>query len=256
MLLSAPCGLLDLLRRLGQCHQAREREVRAQLVERGHSHTLSWRMVGSAPRRELFAGRMGWRTGPPAAVFGGGGCVWGADGDVDAQREPRACCSTQQLMVGFVQAALSAPLSSSVLQWWRGSHRQSSYHFMQLLGGLLLCCFCFSRGVGSVLMATLHHLRAELTCSSCCVHCSASFPLCCRRLNKIRPRRRLLPCPCDDFGTASAEPDPNPPHHAADVPEPSAASWLQLHQSAVLHRGTGAPQHLPVRARRVPCEFP
>lgn len=133
MLLSAPCGLLDLLRRLGQCHQAREREVRAQLVERGHSHTLSWRMVGSAPRRELFAGRMGWRTVAPSCCVLRGGGFWGADGDVEAQREPRACCSTQQLMVGFVQAALSAPLSSSVLQWWRGSHRQSSCHFTQLL---------------------------------------------------------------------------------------------------------------------------
>lgn len=46
--------------------------------------------------------------------------------------------------------------------------------------GLQLRCFCFRRGVGSVLTVALQRLWAELERRVRCRRSSASFPLCCR----------------------------------------------------------------------------
>ena len=72
--------------------------------------------------------------------------------------------------------------------------------------------------------------------------------------HKVRPRGCLLPGPSHNLGPTPTEPDADSPHHAADIPEPGAASWLQLHQPAILHRGSWPPQHLPVWACCVPCK--
>lgn len=55
-------------------------------------------------------------------------------------------------------------------------------------------------------------------------------------------------------GSGPAESDPNSPHHAAALPEPGSAPWIQLHQSALLHGHAWSAQHIPVRPCHVPGE--
>ena len=85
---------------------------------------------------------------------------------------------------------------------------------------------------------------------------AGTFNLSCHRWpHKVWPWGCLLPSPGHNLGPTPTEPDADSPYHAADIPEPGAASWLQLHQPAILHRGSGPPQHLPVWACCVPCKY-
>jgi hypothetical protein len=85
---------------------------------------------------------------------------------------------------------------------------------------------------------------------------TSTFSLFCHRWpHQVWPWGCLLPSPGHNLGPTPTKSDADSPHHAADIPEPGAASWLQLHQPAILHRGPGPPQHLPVWACCVPCEY-
>lgn len=67
-----------------------------------------------------------------------------------------------------------------------------------------------------------------------------------RGLIEVRSRWRVVPGTCHNISSDSTEPDPNAPHHAATIPQPCAATRLQLHKSPLLHRHARPAQYLPV----------
>lgn len=85
-----PAGCWPSAVTLIQSHQARRREVGALPAKRGHSHILSWKILGSAPPRAVC-----WEDRAPRLPEAGlGSSVWGCtEGTWDAPAPQHCFCA-------------------------------------------------------------------------------------------------------------------------------------------------------------------